>query len=136
MPVEPSFIAKASIAAWKRSGSIRFTSPLASQALICAGMCLQNITWYLAIRPPPQPGGQAAGRGLVVGQVLEGGGTGRHLLAVRAAPADGAVLAAHRLQRTGRAAIAVDRAPPPVTRAQLGESTCDCRDNPLWIEVL
>src|ERR1700682_6543914 len=31
--VDPSFIAKASIAAWKRSGSMRFTSPRSSQAL-------------------------------------------------------------------------------------------------------
>src|SRR5206468_10796471 len=63
MPVEPSFIAKASIAAWKRSGSIRFTSPLSSQALTCAGMCFQNITWYFAIKRPPRPARRAASRG-------------------------------------------------------------------------
>src|SRR5581483_10497821 len=48
MSVEPSFIANASMATWKRSGSMRFTSPPSSHAFTCDGMCFQNITWYLA----------------------------------------------------------------------------------------
>src|SRR6266480_6309538 len=60
--VDPSFIANASMAAWKRSGSMRFTSPLSSQALTCAGMCFQNITWYFAITRPPRRVPRAASR--------------------------------------------------------------------------
>src|SRR5215467_9674458 len=45
MSVDPSFIAYASIATWKRSGSMRFTSSVPSQALTWDGMCFQYMTW-------------------------------------------------------------------------------------------